>query len=486
MEVQAPLPLLQRFSYATGHFLNDLCASMWFTYFLVFFHSVLGFSSSNAGILLMVGQVADGLCTPLIGYESDRYGGNLRYGRRKSWHLLGTFCVVISFPFLFNPCIGCTENTPQWAGLLYFTPFIIIFQFGWAATQISHLSLIPDLAKNEHDKVELTAFRYAFTVLANISVYVTALVLFRFQLGETGDDYTHLGRKDAPAFRSLAFIMVAIGVLFAVLFHIGTKEKKSYEHLVETEDEDTTQEHATLPRSPETVLLWNHWFREPSFYQVAILYMCTRLIVNLSQAYIALYLTNSLILPKNYIATIPLVMYVSGFASSFLMKPVNTLIGRNLTYFIGLLAISVFAAWVALKPDLGVAIYAAAVILGSGCATILVTSLSMTADLIGPHSVSAAFVYGAMSFTDKLANGVAVLAIQFIYPCHTELCCPACIPFYRWVMVIVTGGLALVSALPLSSIMIWPIKMRFCKVSASSIQESSGTINSQDVNAVNA
>lgn len=89
MEVQAPLPLLQRFSYATGHFLNDLCASMWFTYFLVFFHSVLGFSSSNAGILLMVGQVADGLCTPLIGYESDRYGGSLRYGRRKSWHLLG-------------------------------------------------------------------------------------------------------------------------------------------------------------------------------------------------------------------------------------------------------------------------------------------------------------------------------------------------------------------------------------------------------------
>lgn len=89
MENPAPLPLLQRLSYATGHFLNDLCASMWFTYFLVYFHSVLGFSSANAGILLLVGQVADGLCTPVIGYESNRHGCILRCGRRKSWHLLG-------------------------------------------------------------------------------------------------------------------------------------------------------------------------------------------------------------------------------------------------------------------------------------------------------------------------------------------------------------------------------------------------------------
>lgn len=33
-------------------------------------------------------------------------------------------------------------------------------------------------------------------------------------------------------------------------------------------------------------------------YQMALLYMCTRLIVNLSQTYISVYLTNSLMLPK--------------------------------------------------------------------------------------------------------------------------------------------------------------------------------------------
>ncbi|XP_075060840.1 major facilitator superfamily domain-containing protein 12 isoform X2 [Mixophyes fleayi] len=455
MADSAPLLLWQKLSYATGHFLNDLCASMWFTYFLVYFHSVLGFNSFYAGVLLMVGQIADGICTPLVGYESDQHVVGLSYGRRKTWHLIGTLSVIISFPFIFNPCLGCTENTPQWVGLVYFIPFIIIFQFGWASTQISHLALIPDLAKSEHDKVELTAFRYAFTVLANIFVYAAAWLLFHFQLDETGPENVHLGQQDIPIFRTLALIVVGTGALFSLLFHFGTKEKQSFQHLVETEDQhrDPLHEQPEFSNPPKPLLLWKHWLLEPSFYQVAILYMSTRLIVNLSQTYIAVFLTNSLHLPK-------------------------------ITYFIGLLAIAAFSAWVALEPNLGMSVYGAAVILGSGSATILVTSLSMTADLIGPHLHSAAFVYGAMSFTDKVANGLAVVTIQSLHPCHTQLCCPACIPFYHWVMVTITGAVALVGALSLSSIMVWPIKVRFCKVSTSSIQNNFWTPSSQEISAV--
>lgn len=58
-----------------------------------------------------------------------------------------------------------------------------------------------------------------------------------------------------------------------------------------------------------------------------------------------------------------------------------------MTYFSGLLVILAFAAWVVLVDKMGVAVYGAAVLLGAGCATILVTSLAMTADLIGPHTV---------------------------------------------------------------------------------------------------
>lgn len=42
-----------------------------------------------AGVLLLVGQVADAISTPLIGYESDRTPGFGNYGKRKTWHLIG-------------------------------------------------------------------------------------------------------------------------------------------------------------------------------------------------------------------------------------------------------------------------------------------------------------------------------------------------------------------------------------------------------------
>lgn len=463
------LPITKRVSYAVGHFLNDLCASMWFTYLLVFYHSVLGFQNTYAGVLLLVGQIADAICTPLIGYESDQSPGCGNYGKRKTWHLVGTLSVLLSFSFVFNQCLGCSPLTPQRASLVYFVPFIIIFQFGWAATQISHLSLIPELVTCEHAKVELTAYRYAFTVIANITVYAVAYLLFHVQAGE--DDDTVLGPADVNIFRNLALIVLGIGALFSLFFHLGTTEKKSgaggdaggegKRRAGEEEDEEGERRPLlSRPRSLSSLLQWKCWLQQQSFYQVALLYMSTRLIVNLSQTYISMYLINTLNLPKKYIATIPLVMYLSGFLSSFIMKPLSKRIGKCLTYFVGLLLIMAFSYWVLLDDKMGQRVYGAAVLLGAGSATILVISLAMTAELIADQTQSGAFVYGAMSFTDKLANGVAVMIIQALHPCHTVLCCPACVWFYHNVMVIVTGGVAVVAALALCSILIWPIRIR--------------------------
>lgn len=57
-------------------------------------------------------------------------------------------------------------------------------------------------------------------------------------------------------------------------------------------------------------------------------------------------------------------------------------------------------------------IHMVAILFGAGGSITLVTSLGITADLIGDKTSSGAFVYGIMSFTDKLANGIAVVIIQ--------------------------------------------------------------------------
>jgi Na+/melibiose symporter-like transporter len=87
MELDNVLPC-RKFAFSIGHFLNDLCASVWFSYSLVFYHRVAKFSNSSAGYLLLIGQVADALSTTFIGFASDRTKHGL-CGKRKSWHLLG-------------------------------------------------------------------------------------------------------------------------------------------------------------------------------------------------------------------------------------------------------------------------------------------------------------------------------------------------------------------------------------------------------------
>lgn len=128
-----------KLAYSVGHVLNDLCASMWFSYLLVFYHRIVNFSNASAGYLLLIGQVADALSTTFVGFESDRTRtGLFRYGRRKTWHLLGVICVLGSFPFCFNLCVGCAHSDLG-AQFFYYMMFIIIFQFGWSCSQITHL-----------------------------------------------------------------------------------------------------------------------------------------------------------------------------------------------------------------------------------------------------------------------------------------------------------------------------------------------------------
>ena len=152
------LPALTRLCYGVGHVLNDLCASMWFSCLLVFFQKIVRFDSFRSGMLLVIGQIADGIATPFVGIESDKTL-NLKYGKRKSWHLAGCLAVACTFPFLFNLCIFDCSNASLPSLFVYYTPFIIIFQFGWASTQISHLALIPDIACDKKERVELNAIR---------------------------------------------------------------------------------------------------------------------------------------------------------------------------------------------------------------------------------------------------------------------------------------------------------------------------------------
>ncbi|CAN0320801.1 unnamed protein product [Lampetra planeri] len=159
------MTLASRLAFAGGHFFNDVCAATWFTYGLAFLHGVAGIGSPGAGLLVLLGQVADGLATPLVGIAADRAPAIPGMARRKSWHLLGakywtgrTVLLTLTFPFTFASCLACGLAPQEGTLLGYYAPFIVLSQVAWAAVQVSHLALIPELAHTQSEKVELTAY----------------------------------------------------------------------------------------------------------------------------------------------------------------------------------------------------------------------------------------------------------------------------------------------------------------------------------------
>ena len=86
METNSKLGIVTRLGYGTGHVLNDMTATILLSYFLLFFHNVIQSSNTNAGLILMAGQVVDGISSILVGMLSDKDFDiwiYLHYGKRK-------------------------------------------------------------------------------------------------------------------------------------------------------------------------------------------------------------------------------------------------------------------------------------------------------------------------------------------------------------------------------------------------------------------
>ena len=50
------VPFKVKAGFGAGHILNDMCASMWFSYLLLFFHKVLQFDNALSGVILLIGK----------------------------------------------------------------------------------------------------------------------------------------------------------------------------------------------------------------------------------------------------------------------------------------------------------------------------------------------------------------------------------------------------------------------------------------------
>ena len=86
---------------------------------------------------------------------------------------------------------------------------------------------------------------------------------------------------------SRAFLLSA-GAVASFLFHVTVKEEVEGSGQIESAYQEINGELSV--RDFVQPMSIRDWFKEPQFYLIAGVYMSTRLFVNLSQAYLPLYL----------------------------------------------------------------------------------------------------------------------------------------------------------------------------------------------------
>lgn len=94
-------------------------------------------------MILLSGQIADGVATLVMGWLIDAYG------HRKRWHAAGALIVTTTFIFVFSSCIPCVVfhiNKTSFKTIIY-SVFAAVFNIGWAIVQIAHMSIVPALSR---------------------------------------------------------------------------------------------------------------------------------------------------------------------------------------------------------------------------------------------------------------------------------------------------------------------------------------------------
>lgn len=137
-----------------------------------------------------------------------------------------------------------------------------------------------------------------------------------------------------------------VGAMTSIIFHIGVREpltnNRVNQQLLMTE---TEAERAAN----------NFWsmFKRITLYQTALIYMCSRLTVNMTmvieiflndfstfvefnmftlQVFLPMFLQDYLDLEAEKLALLPLIMYLSSFGMSLLNKPMNMKLGRKVGF----------------------------------------------------------------------------------------------------------------------------------------------------------
>ena len=171
----------ERLSCAVGHVFIDLYTQLLYSFQILFFMKVLELSASQAGLIVLIGELSDAAMSLISGYLGDNVNVPIlskKIGRRKSWHLLATFLMAISVPLSFNKCFVCDGRDQSWLPFVHFGFFSALTGGCFSMVEINHLAFVTNAADKASELTVLNALRlelsnYIFSCLRDTDSWRT-------------------------------------------------------------------------------------------------------------------------------------------------------------------------------------------------------------------------------------------------------------------------------------------------------------------------
>ena len=415
------------FSYSIGHFLNDICASCWFNFLLYYLKSIMNYSATDSGLIMLVGQFADGLATPIIGVLSDKTES--KFGKRTPWYVGGTIVSVICFTLIFQGDYVLPKDISHSVKIIYYCINCAVFNFGWAAVQVSHMSLLPGLSLSKKKQDKMTRLRTGFTFGAQLLSLLLSLLFFAVI-----DD-------KVLQYSILTLTCVGLGLLCSIVFLIYCKEallskniklyydviKDSINKRVDLNNpnsqelyESSYEDDQVADKKLEKIIDWKYWIKKYDFWAYMLVYMFVRLAINCSNSMIPFYCKHifrwrnvddstpvqiSVLMIICNVSSVLNSLFIENFLLSFFHK-------RNHRVVVFITSVSILMCGCTplyfLNESYSYIGYIMAFIFGIGFSMGLSGASSLINDVIGSNGTKGAFVYGVYSFTDKVSCGVVM------------------------------------------------------------------------------
>lgn len=291
---------------------------------------------------------------------------------------------------------------------IYYITLPAIFNIGWAAVQISTMSIIVSITYDQKQRDNLISYRNAFTFGSNLTTLGIALLLFEYE-------------PDAIwQFRYLCLIITGIGIISGIFYLYGVPEVKLSTLAITKGIQYSSW---SVESRGNTVEHWKEWLTIKQFYCYGLVYTLARMSINVTMTLTPFYLIIVLLFQRREleptppeIASVPLVSYTSSMIFTLLYthkfnKYFNEYNRLSTLMYGSILVIISSVPFLFMQASLHWLVYIFVPIQGIGLAIGLNVASSLISDMLGRNNKNSSFVYGAYSLADKLASGILLVVI---------------------------------------------------------------------------